>query len=153
MNYYDPPIDPTDPLGTDLALTPDGDLILTEHGDLQLVSGVDNAKQMIRVRLQTNPDTYIFGDDLGSQLGEMIDVPLNPPNIALIQQYVADALTDPRIVQINSIDVYDPGDGSGSFYVTLNVTLIDGSTTTNTVSIDSSLLSDEDDTALSFAEE
>jgi phage baseplate assembly protein W len=130
MEYTTPALDPTDPTGTDLALDVNGDLILTTQGDVQLSTSSDNIKQMIGTRLQTIPDTYIFGDDLGSELGSMIDEPLTPANIALIQQYIVNALSvDPRIIQINNIDVYNPDDGSGYFYVTLNLTVVDSAPT------------------------
>jgi phage baseplate assembly protein W len=138
MNYNVPPLDPTDPTGTDLALDVNGDLVLTTQGDIQTVSGIDNIKQVIGTRLQTIADTYIFGDDLGSDLGSMIDEPLTPSNIALIQQYIVNALSpDPRIQQINNIDVYNPDDGSGYFYVTLNLTIVDSNAPPTLNSIES----------------
>lgn len=104
MDYNNPPLDPNDPLGTDLALDSNGDLILTPQGDVQTVSELDNIKQMIRVRLQTIPDSYLFGFDLGSQLGETVDEPLSPSTQKLIEQYTINALeADPRIVQVVSV--------------------------------------------------
>ncbi|EPZ47625.1 hypothetical protein N007_05045 [Alicyclobacillus acidoterrestris ATCC 49025] len=98
--------------------------MITTQGDISTSTNNDNIKQMIRVRIGTIPDTYIFGDDLGSELGTTIDEPLNPTNIALIQQYVSDALSvDPRVQQINSINVTDPNDGTMRFFVSVNVTV------------------------------
>ncbi|MCF8566919.1 hypothetical protein LLE49_19555 [Alicyclobacillus tolerans] len=135
MNYTSPPIDPTDPQGTDLALDANGDLVLTPQGDVGLVSGTDNIKQMIRVRLQTIPDTYIFGNDLGSELGQTIDEPLNPVTQKLVDQYVRNALVDPRIIQINKVTMIDPDDGSMQFYVTVNLDVIGAGTIQTTVPI------------------
>jgi phage baseplate assembly protein W len=125
MNYTSPAIDPTDPYGTDLALDENGDLMLTTQGDVALSTQLDNVLQMIRVRLQTMPDTYLFGSDLGSELHSMIDAPLNPQNKKLIENYVIRALQpDPRIVQVNVIDITDPDDGSMQLHLTLNATVI-----------------------------
>lgn len=136
MDYYDPPIDPTDPAGTDLALDVNGDLVLTTQGDIQTVSDNDNIKQMIAIRIQTIADTYIFGDDLGSDLGSLIDEPLSPANIALVEQYITQALmVDPRIASISDMTTYNPDDGSGLFYVTLTVITATGDIVETTVPI------------------
>lgn len=111
MDYNDPPLDPNDPLGTDLALDSNGDLILTPQGDVQTVSEIDNIKQAVRIRLQTIPDSYLFGDDLGSDLGETVDEALTPQAIKLIEQYAMNALEDdPRIIQINNLSVTSSDD-------------------------------------------
>lgn len=123
MNYNDPPLDPTDPLGTDLELNVNGDLVLTPQGDIELVSGVQNVKQMIRVRLQTRPDSYIFGTDLGSELGQTIDAPLSNKTQQDIQQFTTQALQDPRISNIDSVNGVDPNDGSMQYQVAINVTV------------------------------
>lgn len=136
MNYNTPPLDSTDPLGSDLALDANGDLIINAQGDVQIVSGQDNVAQMIRVRLQTMPDSYLFGSDLGSDLGKMVDAPLNPPNLKLIEQYVHNALiVDSRISQINSIRVVDPDDGTDRLFVTVNVTIVGNGIVQTTVPI------------------
>ena len=136
MNYSSPPIDPTDPQGTDLALDVNGDLIITTQGDISTIDQTNNIKQMIRVRLQTIPDSYIFGTDLGSELGTTIDAPLNPHNVNLIEQYVRNALAqDSRVLQVNSLNVKDPNDGSMQFYLSLNLTVIGGQTIQTTVPI------------------
>lgn len=136
MNYASPPVSPIDPQGTDLALDLSGDLVLTTQGDIATVDQMTNIKQMIRVRLQTIPDSYIFGTDLGSELGSTIDAPLNPPTISLIEQYVRNALAqDSRVLSIDSLTIHDPADGSMQFYVTLGLTVIGDLTIQTTVPI------------------
>lgn len=135
MNYNDPPIDPTDPQGTDLILDANGDLVLTTQGDIETITETENVKQMIRVRLQTMPDSYIFGTDLGSELGSTIDEPLHALTESKIQDYVYNALTDPRILQINSVKAFDPNDGSMQYQVTVNVTAINVGEIETTVQI------------------
>lgn len=131
-----PSITPSDPSGTDLRLDMNGDIVLNPQGDIDLHTGVENVKQMIRSRLQTTPSTYIFGKDLGSELGKTIDDPLTPQKKNLIERYVYNALIiDPRVTKINSVSVVDPNDGSMRLLVTVNVAIVGYGNIQTTVSI------------------
>ena len=106
MNYSNPPLPSTDPLGEDLALDEAGDLIISPQGDLMAYTQNDNVLQMISTRVQTIPSTYIFGNDLGSNLGTLVDEPITDDLQTRAFQYINAALiVDPRVIQVLSVDV------------------------------------------------
>ncbi len=138
MNYTNPPLLSTDPAGTDLMIDSSGDLILSPQGDVSLITGDYNILQAINTRLRTIADTYIFGNDLGSALSNMVDEPDTDDNIALIKKYTSNSLlADPRIQNINTLEVYSPDDGSGMLYITLNLMTITGNQIITTVPVGS----------------
>lgn len=106
MNYNNPSLPSNDPLGTDLALDSNGDLIISPQGDLALQTQTNNVLQMISTRVQTIPGTYIFGNDLGSELGQLVDEPITDAVQKRAFQYINAALiVDPRVIQVIKVSV------------------------------------------------
>ncbi|WP_088187537.1 hypothetical protein [Desulfosporosinus sp. FKA] len=106
MNYSNPPLQFNDPLGTDLALDETGDLIISPQGDLMLYTQNDNVLQMISTRVQTIPSTYIFGNDLGSDLGALVDEHITDDlQNQAFQAINAALIVDPRVIQVISVNV------------------------------------------------
>jgi phage baseplate assembly protein W len=102
------PLPATDPLGTDLHLDQDGDLLLTLSGSLDLLSGQANVGQAARVHLQTLPHTYLWGTSVGSKLAEYVEQPLTDRIKLQIQNLATDTLSrDPRILGIAGIELDD----------------------------------------------
>lgn|GEM_PF-6208120 len=112
MNYNNPPLISTDPLGTDLALDGSGDLVISPQGDLATYDQTDNVLQMISTRVQTIPRTYIFGHDLGSSLGTLVDEPITDDlQTAAFQAINAALIVDPRIIQVTNVNVQQSSAG------------------------------------------
>lgn len=55
-------------LGVDLQLGEDGDLILGNNNDLQLVTGASNAAQAVRIRLGIQPGGLLYHPEIGVSL-------------------------------------------------------------------------------------
>lgn len=133
MNYTTPPLISTDPLGTDLALDSSGDLIITSQGDLATYNQTDNVLQMISTRVQTIPSTYIFGNDLGSNLGTLVDEPITGALQTSAFQYINAALiVDPRIIKVNNVNVQQ---GSAGLVASISVEVVGQGTVKTTVPI------------------
>lgn len=112
MNYTNPPLPSTDPLGTDLALDSTGDLIISPQGDITTVNTTNNVLQMISTRVQTIPSTYIFGNDLGSNLGTLVDELITDDlQTSAFQAINATLIVDPRIIQVTSVNVQQSNSG------------------------------------------
>lgn len=97
---------------TDLRLTPAGGLAVTLSGDLKLVSGIDNLRQALRVRLFTNQDEYLFGP-FGGYVKSYVDDSLSPDRRQQIEQEIANTLiADFRVsaVTVNQITQTPSGD-------------------------------------------
>lgn len=63
---------PTDPYGTDLVLTPDGDLAIWPNGQLATITGPENAIQALRLRLITREGDLPVHPEYGSGLPDRI---------------------------------------------------------------------------------
>jgi len=112
LNYTNPPLPSTDPLGTDLALDSTGDLIISPQGDITTVNTTNNVLQMISTRVQTIPSTYIFGNDLGSNLGTLVDELITDDlQTSAFQAINATLIVDPRIIQVTSVNVQQSNSG------------------------------------------
>lgn len=55
-------------LGVDLKLTGDNDLQVNNFGDIDLIAGVQNAAQVVKVRLGIEPGGLLFHPDIGTDL-------------------------------------------------------------------------------------
>lgn len=97
---------------TDLQLTPTGGLGVTLSGDLQLVSGIDNLRQALRMRLFTNQDEYLFGS-YGSNVKSYVDTSLSPDRRRQVEQEIANTLVaDTRVqaVTVNQVSQTQTGE-------------------------------------------
>lgn len=102
------PLPSNDPLGTDLRLDDNGDLVITMSGSLDVVTQADNAAQSVRIDLTTVPDLYLWDGDVGTGLAVYVDAPLTQFNEQQIQNIVIDKVqSNPRILTVQSVDVVD----------------------------------------------
>ncbi|NRD80278.1 hypothetical protein HPT25_23430 [Bacillus sp. BRMEA1] len=105
MDY---PLPSTDPLGTDIQLDANGDLVITISGSLQTVSNEDNVQQALRVNTTTVPDTYLWDEEIGSYLLNYVDEPITPEIEKEIISIVTEkALEDDRILDVSEVIVDD----------------------------------------------
>ena len=105
-----------DPLGTDIALDADGNLLLGAN-DLVTVSGIANLMQAINTRLQTEEGQLIKQTAFG------LLVQAGNAAVGLTNSYVQMAIEssliqDPRIAQVQDVKVMVDGD---AIYVTANL--------------------------------
>jgi phage baseplate assembly protein W len=105
MDY---PLPSNDPLGTDLQLDANGDLVIDRSGSLQTVTAEENVQQALRVNLATSPDTYLWDEDVGTHLVEYVDEPITSEMEKEIIAIVTDkALEDDRILDVSEVIVDD----------------------------------------------
>ena len=101
--------DPQDPLGTDLYLSPDGNLQWTATGDLQIATGILNLQGALSRRLAAYLGTlplhpYHYGSGLPSLLGQPMG------HAQIVRGYVRMALLpDPRVAAVNPVTVVQDG--------------------------------------------
>ncbi len=92
-------------LGTDIMFDPDGDLIVSSTGDLEIVQGRDCLCQDIRDRLETMPGDLFAQPGWGCGVGRLLGSSDTPLNRALAIRYIRYALeAEPRI-EDNSISI------------------------------------------------
>lgn len=102
----DYPLPSTDPLGTDLHLSTNGDLVLTVSGSLDITTEADNAAQAVRVNLTTLPDAYLWGNDVGTTLAEFVDAPITSAMEQSIKNIILEQVAnDPRILDVQNVTV------------------------------------------------
>lgn len=102
------PLPSNDPLGTDIKLDPNGDLVLTMSGSLGVVTQQDNVAQSVRTNLMTAPYTYLWGKNVGSTLAQYVDQPITPAMKQQIKNLITEQVSkDPRIIQILSVNIDD----------------------------------------------
>lgn len=98
----------TDPWGTDLYLTPSGDLQQTSTGDVQTATGIQNLQGALSRRLQAYLGTVPLHRSYGSGLPTVIGRPMVHPHV--VQAYVRTALLpDPRVQDVNPVTVTQDG--------------------------------------------
>jgi phage baseplate assembly protein W len=62
--------------------------------------------------VQTIPSTYIFGNDLGSNLGTLVDELITDDlQTSAFQAINATLIVDPRIIQVTSVNVQQSNSG------------------------------------------
>lgn len=81
---------------------------VTSNGDMELVTGLDNAKQNIRNWLLTDKGFYPSIDsDYGSEIREILGEDYEEESISALKIYVTNALLDnPRVQTIKNITPY-----------------------------------------------
>lgn len=98
----------TDPLGTDIKLDENGDLVVDMAGSLFTITDADNAVQAIRVSLQTIPTTYLWDGDVGTELAVNVNEPITEDMEKDIQDMITDTLLqDDRILEVSQIMIDD----------------------------------------------
>ena len=108
MINMDYPLPSTDPLGTDIKLDENGDLVVDMAGSLFTITDADNALQSIRVSLQTIPETYQWDGDVGTELAAYVDEPITEDTEKEIQDMIVEAiLQDDRILEVSDIAMDD----------------------------------------------
>lgn len=96
----------TDPLGTDLHLDPNGDLVTTISGSLDLVTLQDNVSQAVRTNLTTLPYSYLWGNGVGTYLAQYIDAPITSTLTEEVKSSIINQVNqDPRILEILGVDL------------------------------------------------
>lgn len=113
----------------DLALSPNGDLIIAGNRDLLGVSGTALIEQRIRVRLRMMRGQWQYdpSGNLGSQLFTLAG---KSPEIVQSHApaYVREALRDMEEIQIDDVSVLLNTDRSAEIHVKYRLTEDDGST-------------------------
>ena len=79
---------------------------VTATGDIELINGLDNAKQSIKNQILTEKGAYpSLDDEYGSEVYEVLGEDFEQASIEALQIYIENALLDNERVQtINSID-------------------------------------------------
>jgi hypothetical protein len=92
--------------GIDLAISDDGDLILTSNGDLRLSYGVDNAIQAIKLKMVTELGSLTYHPDFGliNVIGN-INSDINGTKASIIESIRGQIETDSRFDRIENISV------------------------------------------------
>lgn len=105
MDY---PLPSTDPLGTDIKLDENGDLVVDTSGSLFVITGADNMAQAVRVNLQTLPYTFLWDGDVGTELASYVDQPITLDIEKEIQDLITAKLQqDDRIVGVSQVVIDD----------------------------------------------
>ncbi|WP_025694595.1 contractile injection system sheath initiator [Paenibacillus durus] len=94
--------------GSDLKMTPDGDLIDDGLGDWESVSGLENIQQAISHRLVTRRGSLTQHPTYGSRLHELIGQPQIPYIRRLIELDIQETLLDEERIEavaINSVSI------------------------------------------------
>lgn len=81
---------------------------ITASGDIELVEGLDNAKQSIHNQLLTDKGFYPSIDaEYGSEIYEVLGEDHEEQNIEALKIHIQNALLDnPRVLEINRIEPY-----------------------------------------------
>ncbi|GIM47045.1 hypothetical protein DNHGIG_25940 [Collibacillus ludicampi] len=105
MSY---PLPANDPLGTDLRLDSNGDLVLTMSGSLDAVTHEENVAQTVRVNLTTLPYTYLWGTNVGTLLAQYVDAPITESLKKEIKNIVMEKVSaDQRILEVLDVLIDD----------------------------------------------
>jgi hypothetical protein len=100
------PLPSTDPLGTDLLLDHNGDLVTTTSGSLDFATQQDNVAQAVRMNLTTIPFTYLWGNDVGTVLAQYVDEPITDSIEKEIENIIVEKLIgDSRILQVQGVEI------------------------------------------------
>ncbi len=101
---------------------------VTATGDIELVTGLDNARQSIHNWLLTDKGYYPSVDtEYGSEIREVLGEDYEEKSIEALKVYIRNALLDnPRVQTINSIEPYTLVDKT--LLMKISVELVNGST-------------------------
>lgn len=118
---------PDPAIGVDIRLSKTADIAVTPGGDIDLIGNVvpsQNVWQATALRLLTTLETYLFAEGYGTHLRQSIHAPITS---ALKKQIEAEVhrtiLTDPRVKQINRLEVVQSADLVG-FEIALSFSTI-----------------------------
>lgn len=101
MNF---PLPTTDPLGTDIQLGTNGDILPSMSGSLLTVSDVDNVSQSVRTNITTLPASYLWGSTVGTDLAKYVDEPITSRVEQLIKTTIQSKLDqDKRVTKVENI--------------------------------------------------
>lgn len=102
------PLPANDPLGTDLRLDSNGDLVLTMSGSLDAVTHEENVAQAVRVNLTTLPYTYLWGTNVGTLLAQYVDAPITDAMKKEIKNIVMEKVSaDQRVLEVLDVLIDD----------------------------------------------
>ena len=99
---------------------------VTASGDMELVEGVENARQSIYNQLLTEKGTYqSIDEEYGSEIYEAIGEDFESATVEALQIYVENALYEnPRVEEINRISPYTTV--NGELHLILSIVLVNG---------------------------
>lgn len=122
-------IEELDPYGTDLALSPSGDLIVNSAGSLSATGGVNVLAQAIWLRSLTTPGELVLHPDFG--LEHPIGSKMNPAALGAVvsSELAAIPSHDPRFQSVELKNVETPvlGD-TDAVALNIRATAVDGTT-------------------------
>jgi hypothetical protein len=102
------PLSKTDPLGTDILLDKNGDIIPALTGSVYTSSQEINVAQAVRTNVTTVPTTYLWGNGIGTELSSYVDEPLTDYDKQKIKTIVLEKVSqEKRILKVISIDLDD----------------------------------------------
>jgi hypothetical protein len=102
------PLPSTDPLGTDIKLDANGDLVVDQSGSLYIVTNENNVAQGVRVNITTLPYSYLWDDDVGTYLASYVDQPITDQMEKEITNIIIERLSeDDRIIEVQGITIDD----------------------------------------------
>lgn len=99
---------------------------VTASGDMELVEGVENARQSIYNQLLTEKGTYpSIDEEYGSEIYEALGEDFESATVEALQIYVENALLEnPRVDEINRISPYTTV--NGELHLILSIVLVNG---------------------------
>ena len=108
---------------------------VTSTGDIELVEGLDNAKQSITNHILTEKGTYPeLDEEYGSEIYEVLGDDFDEQGIDALTVYIENVLLDnPRVSEIKNIDPYVTVDEK--IIILLNIILVNGTEDTIDVEI------------------
>ena len=109
---------------------------VTATGDIELVEGLDNAKQNIKNWLLTDKGFYPnIDDEYGSEIRNIFGEDFEGESVSTLKVYIENALLmNPRVLEINSIEPYVMVDGT--LKMLIGITLVNGTEESLNISID-----------------
>ena len=108
---------------------------VTATGDMELVEGIDNAKQSIYNQLLTDKGAYpSIDDEYGSEIYEALGEDYEDATVEALMIYIQNALFDnPRVQEISRIEPHTLI--NGDLNIILNVILVNGTEDTINLNI------------------
>jgi len=109
---------------------------VTANGDIQTVSGIDNAKQSIRNWLLTDKGFYPSIDtEYGSEIRNIFGEDFEYESVAALIVYIQNALMDnPRVSEITAIEPHVLVDKQ--LRMNIGVKLVDGTSETMSITLE-----------------
>lgn len=112
------PLPSSDPLGTDLQLDVNGDLVSSISGSIATANQAVNVSQAIRTRIMTVPSTYFWAQNFGTELSQYVDEPITPSLSKRITSIVKEKVAeDTRVLEV--MDVFIDSSNTNMLIVTI----------------------------------